>query len=98
MATKTANDLIGEIGELAERLTTTAQTQIRHEIADGLADLIKGRDLARITDNLAAYLTTEDGRKPYVPHVDVDTWQPTTDFLAGMRFAIAALRDKTFEY
>lgn len=101
MAKRTAEDLIGIIGEAAEDLKDRARMEARKDCADALADLVKKPgDVADYL--LAGTYTTPLGStvecKSYLPGVDPETFKVTPDFIQGLRFAINLLRNAAHEF
>lgn len=89
---RSATDLAAQISELTEDLTAAAKTEVRQDIAAELTDMVQGGE-----DKFRAFLTATDGPS-YLPGTDPAEWVATPDFYAGVRFVIAALKDKGFEF
>jgi hypothetical protein len=78
-----ASDTAAKIAELAETLSRQAGMEARKGIADQLADMIRSpRQFDAFRDG--SYLADEQAISP--------------DFVAGLRFAMKALKDKEFDY
>ena len=88
---KSASDLADKISALAEDLETAAKTEVRRDIAAELQRMVKAGE-----GDFRCYFTPEGGN--YLPGTDAADWVATPDFYAGVRFVIAALKDKDFEY
>lgn len=98
---KTAEDLADKIGELTEQLTKLAQSEIRRDIADTFLDFAK-TDPERLRNYLRSEDVTLHGGtvvqyRSYLPNVDPEAFELSPDFLLGIKFMCAALRDKNLE-
>lgn len=97
MARKTASDLAEKIVALTEDLTAAAAREARCDIADALRDMIKGdpEDFAGFLSDSGVKATA--ATKNYLPGHSRETFTATPDFLDGIRWACAALRDPDFD-
>jgi hypothetical protein len=94
---QSASDLVADLQVRLEELSDAAKREVRDDIAAELAELVKH------SDQLAGFMkvVTEPRTKKQLPAYLPGTpagWEPSNDFLDGIRFAIAALRDPNFDY
>lgn len=88
-----------KISDHVESLVKTVEAQTRKDFADELIGFTKrsGNSHTRGIEDLRTMVVgAHEDDQPYVPGLPRD-WEPTKDFLDGLRFAAAILRDKNYD-
>ena len=79
--------------QVPEDLEKATRPEVRRDIADELANMVKRGK----SEDFAQYLKPGDG-KVYRIGIKADDFVATPEFLAGVRFAINALKDEDFDF
>jgi hypothetical protein len=96
-----ASDLAEIIGEATENLGKAARREARQDCATALDDMIKD------PRQFESYLTTSSETLPsgtvityksYLPGEDPTKFEATPEFVKGLKFAIALLRNEDHEF